>query len=240
MKRSSTSLRKAAKTFSVIVCAISCAWSLRAAPLPPSSVVSSLAPEAEPVGGSVIDTLTVPYENSPMPGTLMSGTLISQVGGLTFTYQILANTTSSPIDMLDLTGFQELQVNASWAEKDMGSGFTHVYRGPGGYEVLYYFNEGDSIQPGHASGLLVLQTDAQDYNHSVVLVGPYGLSSHPSGDGPTYVESFVPVTVVPEPATVTLAVFGLAAVALLRVVGTNRTVARLPDARLLLIAQIRL
>jgi hypothetical protein len=146
-----------------------------AIPLPPGMTVFAL-PEADPIGGTVIATLTDPFVGGIAPNTY-SGEIVSQVisgavnplGGLTFTYQFNIDISSQDdIGRLTIEGFKNLLIDASF-QPGTGVAPTTIDRGAlNGGDVIGFTFVGPPIGaglvgPGMISALLVIQTDATTY-----------------------------------------------------------------------------
>jgi hypothetical protein len=177
-----------------------------AALLPPGNVV--LAPnEPNPVGGTVLASLSSPFVTATFNGTLttqvIQGDTSNTLNGLTFTYQ-LVNNASSANSIERVTG-----IDYTGAVTDVsylgGSGTTPpttISRSSGSGSVVGFNfapspGSGDLL-PGTNSTLLVVQTNAQQFQTSTASVI----------DGSTAtVASFGPIP-IPEPATLGLLALG--------------------------------
>ncbi len=170
-----------------------------AAIVTPGTTVFATA-EANPVGGTVLGTITVPFATATYTGTLtstvISGDTSNALGGLTFTYAIQNNVTSTnPITRLAVNGYAGFTTDMSYlpasgtiaatlADRDAGSnviGFSYV-GAPLGF---------GKIDPGALTNLMVVQTNATGFQRIPANVIDGSVS---------FVDSFAPV-VVPEPVS---------------------------------------
>lgn len=158
------------------IAVMSLATAAFASPLAPNSSLFPAVPEANPVGGLVIASQTLPFATGLYSGTLtsqvISGDLSNPFGGLTFTFQLTNNATStSAINRLTVNGYTSFLIDASSngaggtvapvaIDRDAGGdvvGFSFVNVLPGFFRV----------QPGATSSLLVLQTNATDFRSNI-------------------------------------------------------------------------
>ena len=179
---------------------------VRATSLVPGTAISPLSPEAEPAVGSVlVVSLSAPVTALSFTGTLVSSVYSSDSsnpwGGLTFTYQ-LYNNGPDTVERLTLSSFAGFLTDVSYN----GSGIVplNAVRTAAGNQISFNFRTPDeqgTLTPGASSSLLIIQTDSSRYQNSIA-----GVINSSTANSAT----FAPAA-VPEPATVTLAVFGVVA-----------------------------
>lgn len=198
-------------TASALAVMFGVSFSADAAPLPPGLFLFPAPAEAEPVGGSVLDTVIAPWGTSfsfsgVLTSKVVSGDASNPLGGLTFVYEFSIDGTSShEASQLSIGGFVDSLADASYdggsagvsplfiSRSDEGSGF--------GTNIRFGFSPG--VTPGSSSKILVVQTDASTYDHSIASM----INSSAYPNIPTLAPSMVPI---PEPATVGLFLVGLA------------------------------
>ncbi|HWL95626.1 MAG TPA: PEP-CTERM sorting domain-containing protein [Phycisphaerae bacterium] len=158
--------------------------------------------EPDPVGGTVIDTMTVPVVAPTFTGTLTSSVISGDLstpfaGGLTFTYLLTNDATSlHPQGRLTVNGYDGFLTDTSYQIPTTDTVPSMITRN---ISDVIGFNFFTGISPGTQSALLVIQTDAPDYLVDIASV---------INGTVTTVPSFAPV---PEPATLgMLALSGLA------------------------------
>jgi hypothetical protein len=143
----------------------------RGALLTPGGTLFPAPGEPDPIGGTVLQSLTVPFIAVDFTGILTSrviqGDTTNTLGGLTFTYQVSnTDTDASPTDInrVTVTNYTGFLTDVSF---QVGSGLspTLVDRGlpPAGLEVGFGFENvigQGAVRPGQTSALLVVQTNA--------------------------------------------------------------------------------
>lgn len=150
-----------------------------ALPLPPSSSVFPLPVGIGTSGGVVIASQTLSFSTPLYSGTLtsqvISGDANNQHGGLTFTF-LLSNdaSSSSSLNRLTLNGFTNaFSVDASWFGSSPNVAPLAVDRNGTGV-VGFSFNTilpgFLPIAPGTSSTLLILQTDSTTYFNNLASV----------------------------------------------------------------------
>lgn len=199
----STSLRTIIFGSTVAVAAVA-----QAALIPPATNAIAL-PEAGPVGGTVIATQTLPFATAGYTGTLtssvVSGDTSNPLGGLTFTYAIQSDATSTNgISRLAVNGYTGFSTDMSYLpgsgtiaatlnDRDASGdviGFTYIGAPLGNGPIL----------PGALTNLMVVQTNAVNYTREIAIVIDGSISQ---------VDSFAPF-VVPEPVTAGTLLLGTA------------------------------
>ncbi len=150
-----------------------------ASPLPPSSSVFPLPVGMGTSGGVVIASQTLAFSTSLYSGTLtsqvISGDSSNTLGGLTFTYLLSNNASStSSLSRLTLNGFTNgFSVDASWFGSSPSIAPIAVDRNTTGV-VGFSFNTilpgFLPIAPGASSTLLILQTDSTTYFNTLASV----------------------------------------------------------------------
>ena len=163
--------------------------------------------EANPMGGNLIATLTVPVVTASFSGTLTTNVIANDttnsLNGLTFTY-LLSNaaTSSHPIGRITINGFEGFSTDASYLAPTTGRAPTLINRPVAdviGFSYLAGVGPG-VLSPGLTSALLVIQTNAPAFqgDFASVINGFVGTV-------PTYAP-------VPEPATLALLSAGTLAI----------------------------
>jgi hypothetical protein len=166
---------------------------------------------AEPVpGGSVVGTLSFPFAAASYSGVLTSevrsGDPTNPLGGLTFTYSITTDATSTHhISRLTVNGFAGYQTDMSYAAGTGSIAATLMDRDTGGNVVGYRYLGvplgAGTIAPGATTNLMVVQTNATTWTQTIASVINGSVTS---------VNALAPA-VIPEPASATalLAAAGL-------------------------------
>ncbi len=195
--------------------------SSHATPLAYSSGSVALPLEAEPVGASLVTSLNSSFTGiNVFLATNFTGTLLSQVwsgdtsnpyGGLTFTYVLSNDATSSvndPLNFMKLSRFDGFQTDVSFF--GLGNVPTSVERSTAlnlGRQISFEFATPTRLQPGTSSAILIIQTDALAWqlgNASII------------DDAIANAFTLVPDVAVPEPTTLSLALVGIVGIALRR------------------------
>ena len=200
------------------------AAAVHGATLAPGGLLYPPPAEADPVGGSVVASISSPWVNSigsPFFGTLTSTVIAGDTsnpyaGGLTFTYQLFVDVNSSisdPATAFTVGGFSGFTVDASY-QVPAGAGVIpdYISRNLSGLGQTIDFDfahlaSANYIAPGLYSAVVVLQTSATTYTHSTGGV---------SDNNNVSVVTLAPLDAtlpVPEPATVSCLVLGLGALA---------------------------
>jgi len=209
--------------FPALFAAISLSVSVaHAAPLLPGGSVPMFN-EPGPVGGTLIASTNVSFAGINFFGnTNFTGTLISQVwsgdafnpyGGLTFTYRLLNDATSlDALGRLTLSSFAGYQTDVSFNTNVFGIVPFNAARSIVGNQIDFNLLSGPpnfqhNLLPGTTTPVLVIQTDSLVFNIGNASVIDTAVAN---------AVAFVPTTVVPEPATLGLALVGLISVAALR------------------------
>ncbi len=182
----------------------------------------SLSPEAEPVGATLVDSLTSPVNGvNNANTTVFTGNLVSSVwsgdtsnpfGGLTFSYQLHNDANSlDAIGELNLSSFAGFLTDVGFD----GPGVVPLAATRSGIPVpdskisflllTPFPNLQDNLLPGQSTVLLIIQTDASAYDRGNAAI---------INSGTANTSTLVPV--VPEPSTLALAALGLMAVAAMR------------------------
>ena len=163
--------------------------SAEAALLAPGATLYPAPGEANPVGGTTLATVTSPFVASTFSGTLVtsviSGDTSNPFGGLTFTYRLTNNSSSTTdINRLTVTDFGGFQTDASHLVGALLAP-TLIDRGVGaGNEVGFSFHGQpvgpSALTPGLGSGTLVIQTNATLFAPSLANVINGSVASVPS------------------------------------------------------------
>jgi hypothetical protein len=188
-----------------------------AAPLPAGTALFGPSTETDPVGGTVVATLTSPFSapgafSGSLTTTVLSGDTSNTLGGLTFIYTLTNDGVSGPnsIGRLSLSDIGSLSLDGSY-QVPVAVGTVapaSIDRNPSGDVVGFNFIPVATdpatgfLAPGTSSAVLVLQTNAAAY-----VQGNYG--SLIDG-GVATVQTIIPV---PEPSAVVLMLVGLAGAA---------------------------
>ena len=190
---------------------LACGMSANAALLTPGNALFPAPGEPDPVGGTVIANQTIPFN---VPG-FFDGSLTSTVvrGGnnpfganaLTFTYRIV-NAPSSPnaIARMTIDPYTGFQTDASFQTPSVGVNPALIDRNTAdtvGFSFSQQIGPG-ALLPGTNSAVLVIQTNATDFQNALANIIDSGAIS---------VLSFAPV---PEPTMLGLA--GVGALVLIR------------------------
>jgi VPDSG-CTERM motif len=181
--------------------ATSCALlaSAHGLPLPIGGLIPA-AVEADPTGGTLVDSLASPFVGTPGPN-FITGTVYSAVisgdpsnalGGLTFIYQIVSGAGSaSNLHRLTIEGFDSISVDASQnlgLPAIVGLAAAGFVDGTTDWDTIDRSVSGDvvggnllfpGVPPGVTSEILVLQTSATNYtrNTANVIDGSTGTTS---------------------------------------------------------------
>ncbi len=193
----------------LVACGIFHPAALHATPLPPSGVLFPVPAGVAPGGAVVAGPLVVNVAPATFQGTLTSEVLANDptnpLGGLTFLYSV-QNTSPFPgqIERLTVNSFVNFATDVDFAP-------------PGGPVVLPTYADrsafGDTIgfsfvtapvglgviQPGQTSALLVVYTNAQQFQPTLASLIDGSVAQ---------AASYAPVRVIPEPSTVILASLG--------------------------------
>ncbi len=209
---------------SIVVCmaALLSPADCNASPLPPGGTLFPAPNEANPVGGTVIASKELPFFGVAFSGKLKSEVILGDtsnpLGGLTFTYLIKNDSTSShALHRFSITNFSTVNIDASYLDvPGLVSPFELDRSTADVFGALF----GDltslgytTIRPGESSSLLVVQTDAAPASYFDVLATV-------ANGSPATVGSYAPAptpTSVPEPSTVALALGSISMLPLLRV-----------------------
>ncbi len=195
-----------------------------AAFMPPGASIFA-SPEPDPAGAFLVIGTTgpLPFATASYSGTLTSSVLLGDIsnpfgpGALTFTYLLTNDAVSAgEIDRLTVNDYAGFLVDASFQVPAAGLPPTLQSRSGSGDVVGFTFvgaplGPGVLI-PGTGSALLVVQTNAMFFAPT--------LASVINGQVTT-VGSLAP-SLVPEPCSLVLAGFGIAAAALLQLRGRSR------------------
>jgi hypothetical protein len=186
-----------------------------AAALPSGAVLVPAPGEADPTGGKVEATASVPFSvagafSGVLTSTVYSGDPSNALGGLTFTYEITNDGKAGPnsIGRLSVDDFSGWLVDASYQTTSVGIVPGSIDRQPSGDVVGFNFLPTPVdpltgfLAPGTGSRILVLQTNAPAWTDILASVIDGGV---------TQAASYGPV---PEPSTVVLAACGAVGLAL--------------------------
>jgi hypothetical protein len=180
----------------------------------PLSVGTALIPapaEFDPVGGSVLSTMTVPFAAAgSFSGTLttevISGDTTNALGGLTFTYLITNDVSSAnSIGRMSVTSFDAFVTDSNYQVPANGVAPASIDRNVSGDVIGFNFvptaldPASGFLAPGMSSVLLVVQTNAAGYSQGVANFIDGGVAT---------ATTIVPI---PEPGSVALALSGLIA-----------------------------
>jgi len=188
-----------------------------ALPLAPGTQLNPVPFEPEPAGGILEASVPAPYANLDIQGTVISsvysGDASNPFGGLTFTYQVIADLTSTAaVEFLTSGNFGNFLTDVSYDDQANFAAVGGVVpnfasRSLNGNVISFNFFPG--VLGGQYSALLVVQTDAMAYAPSVASVINATAITVPS---------LAPVP-VPEPGAFALAGFG---VLVLTILGRRR------------------
>ncbi len=196
-------------TFCVVAVVALISAAAQAAPLAPSGLLFPIPAEAEPVGGVVLATSSLPFLSGTYSGTLTSTVISGDTsnpfpGGLTFTYVLSNLAGTHSINRLSINGFDSFLLDASYQSPLAAGAVTPAYvdREATGSSIGYSFVSAPvgsgPLGTGQTSATLVVQTNATSFVPSSAFV----LDGFPAA-----VTSFAPV---PEPSTIALAGAALA------------------------------
>lgn len=205
MNRSISGLSKLLTHFATAAVTVGLCGVALAVDLPPAQSVTPV-PEVE-VGGNELTSMSVSLGAGPLSGALTStvqaGDPFNPLGGLTFTYQLLLNEESHAVARLTVSSFEGYLTEVGYAAH--GNEPYVADRESAGAVVGFSFPFAIGLPPGSESTLLVVRTDAPEWEPSVASV---------INGGQTTVESVAPL-VIPEPAGYALTLAGGLALLLL-------------------------
>lgn len=194
------------------------ATSANAAALPAGTALFGPSTETDPVGGTVVATLTDAFSaagafSGTLTTTVISGDTSNTLGGLTFVYTLTNDGVSGPnsIGRLSLVDFGPFTLDGSYQIPVAAGNIApaSIDRNPSGDVVGFNFIPVATdpatgfLSPGKTSAAIVIQTDATAFAQG-------GFGSLIDG-GVATVDAIVPV---PEPSTIALLFAGLAGAAL--------------------------
>lgn len=204
--------KKLSYSISALALALACLAAPSTASAASINMLQTLMPapgEANPFGGNIVATITVPVVSSTYSGILTSTVYAndasSPYSGLTFTY-LLSNDASSaqPIGRLTVNGYAGYLTDASYESPAIGLPPTLINRSVSDVVGFSFFaGVGPGVlSPGMTSSVMVIQTDAPSWqpNFGSVING--------------HVSSVPILSPVPEPGT--LALLGLGALLMVR------------------------
>jgi len=209
----SSTRRRTRGLLPIAAVAVSCllAATAVAAPLAPSGILfpvpAGLVPGGVVVGAPIVSNVSPATFHGRLTSEVLAGDPTNPLGGLTFVY-LIENTSPFPGEIERLTvnsfgGFATDVVYAglggpgilppTYSDRSVGTGdtvgfsFVRAPIGPG------------TLQPGDSSFLLVVYTNAEKFAPTLASVIDGSVAQAPS---------YAPTTVIPEPASVMLAVIG--------------------------------
>jgi len=179
-----------------------------AAPLPPGGTLFLAPGEPEPLGGSIVASMTLPFSTVFYTGTLTStviaGDVTNPYGGLTFIYTLHNDDTSAhALARLTVNGYAGFQTDASYSSISPGIIPLFIDRQINGDSIGFSFSNAlqhTLISPGGNSTVLIVQTNAPAFVRNVASVIDGAV---------TQVDTFAPA--VPTPGATALAGLGLLA-----------------------------
>jgi hypothetical protein len=186
-------------------------FSSSAVPLVPGSSVAPVF-EAEPVGGVQLNQVVANYAGLDIQGTVtstvISGDTSNPFGGLTFTYEIVANISSiEGVNRFTVGNFAPYLTDVSYNNVAVPGVIPNtVDRSGTGNTVGFNWVELNVINGGQSSALLVVQTDSQVWAPTIASVIDASAETVPS---------LAPVA-VPEPTAMALVGLGAGALLALR------------------------
>ena len=189
--------------------------------LPSAALAVSILPadaapaagELDPTGGVLLDTRFEVFSSATFSGTLstsvIGGDPSNPYGGLTFTYLVTNDASSShAIGRVTFNGFTGFLTDASFQTPAGGVAPTNTDRSIGTGDTLGFSFVGSPLGlgllvPGATSALLVVQTNAHDWqnNFASVINGTVTSADILAPTGPS--------TAVPEPSSALIFVSGL-------------------------------
>jgi PEP-CTERM motif len=177
--------------------------------LSPGTSVAALS-SSYPVGGTLLATTTSPFSAGVISGTLITSVLTGDAanpyaGGLTFTYQ-LGISSSSPDGSSEMTvsSFSSFLTDVSYNTVDSDVNPSNFSRSSGSGDTVRFIFLNQPVGAGQTSALLVVQTDAVDFQATMA-----GII-----DGLTVNAASLAPIAVPEPASGALILLGLGAMGL--------------------------
>lgn len=175
----------------------------QAAPLLPDTFVPA-TPVAAP-SGTVLESETTNFSSGLTAGTLVHQVIEEAGGFLAFTYQITANTGTSSIIRLTMINFNGFLTDVGYVAGTGTRDPITMDRSADGDVIGFSWTptSSTSVAPGQTSPILVIRTNATDYQ--------FDGSTAVINGGAVNIPTFEPVEplAAPEPGTLALAMMGV-------------------------------
>jgi hypothetical protein len=174
--------------------------------LAPGGLALPVAGEPDPIGGTVLNSITSSFSTASFTGDLVSSVIAGDAsnpfGGLTFTYQYTISSGPDSSGGISLGGFSGFATDVSYQIPATDVIPVLATRSVTGDNIDFTF--APQVTPGQTTALLVVQTDSQVFD--------FGTSTVLDHTGSANISILTP-TAVPEPMSIGITMLGLATLA---------------------------